>query len=86
MTRCDAFSFHLVTILLHAGSTLLVYAVARRCLTDGRTAAASAALFAAHPIHTEVVDWIAAFPDAFVTAVVLAAFWWFVMRVGENTW
>jgi tetratricopeptide (TPR) repeat protein len=51
-----AFSFHLVNVLLHVGVTLLLYVV---LMALGRGAGVSwtaAALFAVHPIHTEVVD------------------------------
>jgi hypothetical protein len=36
-----------------------------------------------HPIHTEVVDWIAAFPDAFTALLVVLAAWLFVRQNGS---
>ena len=78
----DPFSFHLLMVLMHLGTTLLVYLLVRR-LTSGDTALAAGVLFAIHPIHTEVVDWIAAFPDAFTTLLVVLAVWLFVNQNGS---
>ncbi|MBZ5724340.1 MAG: tetratricopeptide repeat protein [Acidobacteriia bacterium] len=72
--QCAGFhaaAFHLFMVLLHAGNTVLLFLLVRR-LAAGRVALAAAALFAAHPIHTEVVDWIAALPDLMLTTLVLA--------------
>ena len=63
--------FHLINILLHAAVTVLVFLLTqellRRTLPPGSLAAlpavAAALLFAVHPIHTEVVAWIAAVPE-----------------------
>lgn len=52
----EAFSFHLVNVLLHTGVTLLLYGT---LLALGRGMVVSwpaAALFAVHPIHTEAVN------------------------------
>jgi len=62
--------FHLFMILLHAGNTVLLYLLVSR-MAASRVAFAAAALFAVHPIHTEVVDWVAAVPDLMVTTLVL---------------
>lgn len=82
--QCAGFSasaFHLLMVLLHAVNTVLVYSLVRRISTI-RTAAAAAALFAVHPIHTETVDWIAALPDLAVTTLALAGILWFARRDG----
>jgi tetratricopeptide (TPR) repeat protein len=63
--------FHLVNILLHALVSALAFLTILRLLRQflpavkGLTlpALAGAALFATHPVHTEVVAWIAAVPD-----------------------
>jgi len=67
--------FHLFLLLLHAANTVLLYFLVRR-LATGRIALAAGVLFAVHPIHTEVVDWIAALPDLMVTTLSLAGVWW----------
>jgi len=70
----SASAFHLFMVLLHAANTVIVYGLIRR-LGPSRLALGGAALFAVHPIHTEVVDWIASAPDLMVTTLVLAGVW-----------
>ncbi len=73
-------AFHLVNVLLHAAVSVLAFLAARRVLAasgaDARRAlaggAASGFLFAAHPIHTEVVAWIACVPELLLTLLALA--------------
>jgi tetratricopeptide (TPR) repeat protein len=79
--------FHLVNVLLHAGTTVLVFLLAG-ALAPAPTAApgappatraaallslpfVAALLFAVHPIHTEVVAWVAAVPELSFTLFVL---------------
>ena len=49
------FGYHLVNVLGHAGVSALVVVFAQRFGLALRTAALAGALFAVHPIHTEVV-------------------------------
>jgi tetratricopeptide (TPR) repeat protein len=51
--------FHLASLLLHLGATLLCYAVFYKLLQSATTAFAGAAIFALHPMHVEPIDWIA---------------------------
>jgi protein O-mannosyl-transferase len=69
-------AFHLLMVLLHATNTVMLYWLVRRLTAGRQVALAAGALFAVHPIHTEVVDWIAAVPDVMVTTLVLAGVWW----------
>jgi protein O-mannosyl-transferase len=62
--------FHLVNLLLNCAVVWLVYAVCTALIDDGAVALLAAMLFALHPIHTEVVAWIAA-----VTELDLAVFY-----------
>ena len=55
--------YHLLSVLLHAGVSVLVFLGLRRIQADSTTAWLAALLFAVHPIHTEAVAWISAFPD-----------------------
>jgi protein O-mannosyl-transferase len=71
----NAPAFHLFMVLLHAVNTVLLFLLVRR-LGTGRIALAAGALFAVHPIHTEVVDWVAALPDLMVTTLALLGVWW----------
>jgi hypothetical protein len=85
----SAFPFHLLTIVLHAVNTVLVFSLARRLLSGRAPAAAwvGAALFALHPIHTEAVNWIAALPDVLVTTFALAGVLAFAAQeAAPNAW
>ena len=50
---------HAVNVVLHAGVVLLGFGLAQRLGLRRELAAAAAALFAVHPLHTEAVTWIA---------------------------
>ena len=52
-------AFHLVNVLLHALTTLLVFAVFKRITGARWPSAFLAMLFAVHPLHVESVAWIA---------------------------
>lgn len=73
----DPFVYHLSVVIAHMGVSLLVLClgwVLFGAHPGGRVAAVTAAtLFAAHPIHTESVAWIAGRSDVLATAFVLAA-------------
>ena len=63
-------AFHVTNLLLHLGSTLLLFlALVRMTGAAGRSAFV-AALFAVHPLHVESVAWIAERKD------VLSTFFW----------
>jgi len=67
------FGFHLFSILVNALVVYLVFDVGCRLFNDRRIAWISALIFAVHPIHTEVVAWIAALPDLEATFFILFA-------------
>lgn len=67
--------YHALSILLHAGVCLLVYAVIARISGRRLVAAIAALLFAAHPVHTEAVAWISAYPDLLCAFFSLLAIW-----------
>ena len=50
---------HLVSVVLHAASVLLLFSALRRMTGDVARSAAAAALFAVHPLQAESVAWIA---------------------------
>ncbi|EDW03302.1 GH11163 [Drosophila grimshawi] len=68
------FSFHLINILLHCLVTALVGLVARTLLPTRAGVWCTAALFAAHPIHTESVAGIVGRADLSATIFCLLAF------------
>lgn len=57
----DAFGVHLMNVLLHAGSAVVFFKIARKLLGDDDKAdwpaAFAAALFAVHPLRAESVAW-----------------------------
>ena len=63
---------HLTNLLLHAGSTVLLFGLLRRMTGFVWRSAVVAALFAIHPLHVESVAWVAERKD------VLSAFFGFV--------
>lgn len=77
-----AWGFHLVSIMLHVGNSVLIYAVISRLLRNGDAAppdrpylaAGAALLFAVHPIHAEPVLYVSAVGDLLCTLFVLIAF------------
>ncbi|MEQ1473462.1 MAG: glycosyltransferase family 39 protein, partial [Candidatus Acidiferrum sp.] len=71
------FGFHLFNVALNAAVVVMVFTAGRRLFLDRRIAWLAAVLFAVHPIHTEVVNWIAALPELEVTFLGLLAFRFF---------
>lgn len=66
--------YHLRSLVLHAGCSVLVLLLGRRFLSLSM-AAVAAALFALHPASHEVVYWMAARFDLMATFFTLAAVW-----------
>ncbi len=79
------FGFHLFSLLVHAGVVLAMFYAGMNVFNDRRVAWVAALLFAVHPIHTEAVDWIAAFPDLEAAFFLLLAFWW-LSKPGRIDW
>jgi tetratricopeptide (TPR) repeat protein len=67
---------HLVNVLLHVLSTLLLFALLRRMTRSHWRSAFVAGLFALHPLHVESVAWVAERKD------VLCGFFWFLTLWG----
>jgi Flp pilus assembly protein TadD len=76
----EAWGFHLVNVLLHAAISVLVFVIIGRVLKQPNGAEAptwpwpafaGASLFATHPVHTEVVAWVAGIPELSYTALAL---------------
>lgn len=55
--------YHLFNILVNALVVTCVYYAGRELFKNQWTALIAAVLFAAHPVHTETVCWVAAVPD-----------------------
>lgn len=55
--------YHLLNIVLHAGNSVLVYALALRLTGKRYAALVAGAVFAVHPLHVEPVVWACCQPD-----------------------
>ncbi len=63
LTGAHPFLFHLDNLLLHMGTTVLLFLFLRRLFASDLTAFFGALIFALHPVHTEAVAWAAARKD-----------------------
>ena len=70
--------YHLINIMLHMISTLLVAWIALRLTKDKSVAVLGSLIFALHPIHTESVTWIAAVPDPLCAVFYLGALYLYI--------
>lgn len=82
MFGLNPWGFHLVNIVLHAGASVMVYLVIARLLGGPLSftspAFLSAILFAVHPIHTEVVAWVACLPELAFSLLYLLSFYLYI--------
>lgn len=67
----DPVGYHLLSMALHAGSSMLVCVLAARLIGNAYAAYAAGLIFAVHPIHVEPVVWIASQPDLLAAALSL---------------
>jgi len=84
----DTFPYHVVNVLLHCLSTILLFLIVRKILemagTEGLLAdilsGFSAAIFLLHPIQTEAVAYIASRSETLSVLFIFAAFYVFLRR------
>lgn len=79
------FGFHLFSLIMQCAVVTMMFYAGRRLFQDDRIAWLAALLFAVHPIHTEVVAWIAALPDLEAAFLLLLALW-LLAKPGEADW
>lgn len=77
------YAYHLANVLLHGVVVVLIFLVSRRIFGSEPLAWISVVWFALHPIHTEVVAWVASVPDIQMTFFLLLAFW-FYLSLGKG--
>jgi tetratricopeptide (TPR) repeat protein len=70
-----AWAWHLVSVLLHAGVTFLVFAVISELTGQRRIGLLTAALFAAHPTHAEAVAWLASATELLLALFLLSSYY-----------
>jgi hypothetical protein len=80
--------YHLLNILLHLGSGMLAYRIARRLGASHGIAWWTTSLFLLHPIATETVTYISGRPTGLMTCCYLAAFLLFLeaREAGRSGW
>jgi len=66
---------HIVSVLLHTASSLLLFGWLRRTTGALGRSAVVAALFAVHPTHVESVAWVAERKDALSTVFLMMSLW-----------
>jgi Flp pilus assembly protein TadD len=90
-----AWGFHLVNILFHVGVSILVFLITSNLFSKRHPAVpfsphlpslAAALLFAAHPIHTEVVAWAAGIADLTATCFGLLSFFFYAKSEAKELW
>lgn len=72
------YGFHLVNVLLNCVVVWLVFSIYSMLFRDHIVALAAAAIFALHPVHTEVVAWIAAVTELEIAIFYLASLAFFL--------
>jgi Flp pilus assembly protein TadD len=70
----NAAAYHLVNVVLHTATTVLVFLVAIELFGSVVAAFAAASLFGVHPIHTEAVASVVGRSEVLATLLVLTAF------------
>jgi tetratricopeptide (TPR) repeat protein len=71
----DARAFHLTNVLLHAANAGVLFLSLRRLTVSSGVAAATALLFAVHPLRVESVAWVSERKDVLSTFFGLLALW-----------
>lgn len=73
--------FHLLNVILHSFVSILVLLIAAELVGSGWAAVLAGALFAVHPIHTEVVSGVVGRAELLSSALALWAFWVYLRKM-----
>ena len=74
----NPYLFHTANIILHLGSALLLYGIARRVVGSVWPAAAGAILWAVHPLQVEAVAWATGMKDVLSGFLAMLALYLYV--------
>jgi len=69
----SSWGWHLMTLLLHAAATAMVFVVIKEMFDRRRLALIAASLFAVLPVHAEAVAWVSGSVEVLMTLLLLAA-------------
>jgi protein O-mannosyl-transferase len=81
----SASGWHAASLLLHLAVVGAVFWCAMELLQDRWTAAFGALLFAIHPIHCEVIAWVAGVPEPLCTFFAVSSFAAYLRARGERS-
>ena len=70
--------FHLLNVLLHAGSAIAAFQVLCRLVRNDLAALSGAAIFAVHPVQVEAVTWVSGMKDVLSGMLSLMALWMYL--------
>jgi protein O-mannosyl-transferase len=73
--RLDAGPFHVVNLILHTLSVLVVFVILRMLIRNDWAAGAGALLFGLHPLQVEAVSWVTGMKDVLSGLLSLVALW-----------
>jgi protein O-mannosyl-transferase len=73
--------FHITNILLHIGSSLLLFVVFKQLKVPKSLAAMAAIVFCVHPLNTSAVVWIPGRNDSLLTVLLLASLSMFLRAI-----
>ncbi len=80
-------SYHLLSILYHIIAVLVLWRILIELSFSRQASLLAASVFAAHPVHTEAVAWIAGVPDVSAGAFYFLAMWLYLLyRKQERPW
>lgn len=69
----SSWGWHLMSVLLHAATTAMVFVVIKELFDRRRLALIAASLFAVLPVHAEAVAWVSGSVEVLMTLLLLAA-------------
>ncbi len=75
----NPFGFHFTNILMHLEITILIYLLLLKLFKNTKTAMAASALFAIHPVHSEVVAYISARTHLVCSLFFVLAFYLYIL-------
>ena len=88
-----AWAFHLLNVLSNCAASVMAFLLASRLFGRYKTVSAGQSvlpalfaglLFAAHPVHTEAVDWIASFPETSCAFFYFLSVYFYLGRNGRK--
>ncbi len=81
----NAGGYHVVNVMLHTASTVLLFLVLRRMTGATWRSAWVAAVFGVHPLHVESVAWVTERKDVLSGLFWMLAMWGYVRYVERPT-